>query len=96
MRCLSAVRKRQSIHRASGKDKPRTLVNLQGCGTPTGSGQAPVRLSALRVCHPKVIWLREIFCGSGVLGTDMRCELLVALLFVEPLHIVNGFTNEWP
>jgi len=46
--------------------------------------------------RPQVIWLRGIFCGSRVLGTDMRFELHVALLFVVLLHIVNGFANERP
>jgi hypothetical protein len=29
-------------------------------------------------------------------STDMRCEFLVALLFVVRLHLVDGFTNERP
>jgi hypothetical protein len=38
---------------------------------------------------PRVIWLTGIFCGSRVLGTDMRYELLVALLFVVRHHLDN-------
>jgi len=45
---------------------------------------------------PRVIWLTGIFCGSRVLGTDMRCELLVELLSEVGLHLVNGFANERP
>jgi hypothetical protein len=45
---------------------------------------------------PRVIWLMGIFCGSGVLGTNMRCELLVALLPEVHFHLVNGFASERP
>src|SRR5216684_4480683 len=45
---------------------------------------------------PRVIWLTGIFCGPGVLGTDMRCKLLVALLSEVRLHFFNGFANERP
>jgi hypothetical protein len=41
----------------------------------------------------RVIWLAVIVCGSRVLGTDMRCELLVALLLVVLLHFVERFTG---
>jgi hypothetical protein len=44
----------------------------------------------------RVIWLTGILCGSWVLGTDMRCELLVALLFEIRLHLVNGVANKRP
>ena len=36
-----------------------------------------------------LIWLTGIFLGSRVLGTDMRFELLIALLFVVHLHVVK-------
>jgi hypothetical protein len=45
---------------------------------------------------PRVIWLTGIFCGSWVLGTDVRCELLIALLSEVRLHRVNGFADERP
>jgi len=35
---------------------------------------------------PRVIWLTGIFCGPRVLGTDVRCELSIALLFVVLHH----------
>jgi hypothetical protein len=45
---------------------------------------------------PRVMGLVGIFCGPRVLGTDVRCELLVALLSEARLHLVNGFANERP
>jgi len=45
---------------------------------------------------PRVAWLVGIFCGSRVLGADMCCELLVALLSEVRLHFVNGFAGERP
>jgi hypothetical protein len=45
---------------------------------------------------PRVIRLIGICCRSRVLGANVRCELLVALLFVEPLHFVNGCADERP
>jgi len=42
-----------------------------------------------RAFSPRVIWLTGIFLGSRVLGTDMKLELLVALLFVVHLHVVK-------
>jgi len=45
---------------------------------------------------PRVIWLMGIVCGSRVLGTDMRCELLISLLSEIRLHLVNGFASERP
>ena len=44
----------------------------------------------------RVIWLRGIVCGSRVLRTDMRCELVVALLSEVRLHLVNGIASERP
>jgi len=44
----------------------------------------------------KVIWLTGFFCGSRVLGTKVRCELLVALLSEFRLHLVDGLVNEQP
>jgi len=41
-----------------------------------------------------VIWLTGIFCGSRVLGTDMRFELLVALLLVVLLHFIERSTGD--
>jgi hypothetical protein len=38
----------------------------------------------------------EIFCGSRVFGTDMGCELFVAMLSELRLHLVNGFANKRP
>jgi hypothetical protein len=38
---------------------------------------------------PRAIRLTGTSRGSRVLGTDMRCELLVALLFIVHLHLVN-------
>jgi hypothetical protein len=61
-------------------------------------GRLNMLLRRVAACHehdnltvpgPRMIWLRENFCGPRVLGTDMRCELFVALLFVELLHLVN-------
>jgi hypothetical protein len=43
---------------------------------------------------PRVIWLSGIFCGPRVLGTDMRCELLVALLSEVRLHLLDGIAND--
>jgi hypothetical protein len=43
-----------------------------------------------------VIWLAGIFCRSRVLGANMRCELLVALLSEVRLHLVNGLADEGP
>jgi len=34
-------------------------------------------------------WLTGIFCGSRVLGADVRRELFVALLFVMLFHLFN-------
>ena len=48
------------------------------------------------VFGPRVIWLTGIVCGSRVLGADMGCELLVALLSEVRLHLVNGLANERP
>ena len=45
---------------------------------------------------PRVEWLMGIVCGSRVLGTDMRFELLIALLSELCLHLVNGFAGERP
>jgi hypothetical protein len=45
---------------------------------------------------PRVIWLTGIFCGLRMLGTDVRCELLVALLSEARLHLLNGTFNERP
>lgn len=39
--------------------------------------------------------MRALF-GSGVLGTDVRSELFVALLFIESLHVVNSFAKQRP
>ena len=44
----------------------------------------------------KVIWLTGFFCGSRVPGTNVRCELLVALLSEFRLHLVDGIVNEQP
>jgi hypothetical protein len=38
----------------------------------------------------------EIICRPRVLGTDMRCKLVVALLSELRLHLVNGFASERP
>jgi hypothetical protein len=38
---------------------------------------------------PRLIWLTGICFGSWMPGTDMRCELLVALLLEVHLHLVN-------
>ena len=51
---------------------------------------------SLAVFGPRVIWLTGIFCRSRVLGTNMRCELLVALLSEVRLHLVNGLADEGP
>jgi len=45
---------------------------------------------------PRVIRLIGIFCRFRVLCANVRCELLVTLLFVEPLHFVNGLPDERP
>ena len=49
-----------------------------------------------RAFNPRVIRLIGIFCRPRVLGANVRCELLVALLFVVPLHFVNGCADERP
>ena len=41
-------------------------------------------------------WLKGFLCGSRVLGTDMRRELVVALLCEVRLHLINGSANERP
>ena len=51
---------------------------------------------SLIVFGPRGIWLAGIFCHSRVLGTNMRCELLVALLSEVRLHLLNGFADERP
>lgn len=51
---------------------------------------------SLVVFGPRVIWLAGIFCHSRVLGTNMRCELLVASLSEVRLHLLNGFAGERP
>src|ERR1700690_426695 len=43
---------------------------------------------------PRVVWLTEVLSDSRVLGTDMRCELLVALVFVVHDHPFNGFSHQ--
>ena len=40
--------------------------------------------------------LTRILWGSRALRTDVRCEFLVALLFVMNLHLVNRFANGRP
>ena len=51
---------------------------------------------SLAVFGPRVIWLTGMFCRSRVLGTNMRCELLVASLSEVRLHLVNGLADEGP
>ena len=53
-------------------------------------------LGLLRGRAGAVIWLTGSFCDSPVLGADMRCELLVALLFIVHFHTVKCFANERP
>lgn len=50
----------------------------------------------LAVFGPRVIWLTGIFFRSRVLGTDVRCELLVALLSEVRLHLFDGLADEGP
>jgi|HubBroStandDraft_3_1064219.scaffolds.fasta_scaffold5451918_1 hypothetical protein len=47
-----------------------------------------------RAFGARAVWLMRVFCGSRVLGTDMRGELLVAFLLEPNLHLVNRFANE--
>jgi hypothetical protein len=51
---------------------------------------------SLAVFGLRVIWLTGIFCRTRVLGTNMRCELLVALPSEVRLHLVNGLADEGP
>lgn len=44
----------------------------------------------------RVVWLVGIVWGSWVLGADVRRELLIALPFVVPLHLLNGFADGRP
>jgi hypothetical protein len=44
----------------------------------------------------RTFWLTGILCGSRVFGANMRCEFVVALVFVVRLHLVDGFTDERP
>jgi len=38
--------------------------------------------------------LSGILCGPRMLGADVRCELLVALLSEIRLHLLNGIAND--
>jgi hypothetical protein len=62
---------------------PRTVVALD-------------EQESLAVFGPRVIWLTGNFCRSWVLGTNMRCELLVALPCEVRLHLVDGLADEGP
>jgi hypothetical protein len=62
---------------------PRMVIALYGGG-------------CLAVFGPRVIWLTGIFCRSRVLGTNMRCELIVALLSEVRLHLFDGLADEGP
>jgi hypothetical protein len=61
-----------------------------------GGRVVPLNMMITRELSPREIWLTAIFCGCRVRGTDMRGELLIALLLVVRLHLVNRAANDRP
>ena len=87
----------------------RMRLDFRLDGLQISNGFQPIRISrrlSSSECRRWIPWaaplcdksskLTGILCGSRALPTDVRCEFLVAPLFVMNLHLVNRFANGRP